>query len=175
MKGFDVLVRAVARLPQARAIIVGDGPERGALEHLARELGVGSRMEITGWTDDPRAYLARFDVFAMPSRFEGLPLALLEAMHASCPVVATPVGSIPDAVEDGHTGLLVPPDDDAALAAALLRLQGDSVLRVRLARSAAELARARFTTSTMARAYEALYAGVVGRRPFQRGIPGVTS
>lgn len=160
-KGFDVLVRAAAMVPGTRIVLVGDGPERGSLERLAADLGV--RLTVTGWTQDARSYLTTFDVVAMPSRFEGLPLVLLEAMLAQRPVVATAVGSVLDAVHDGGTGLVVPVDDVGALAAALGRLAADPALCRRLGRAGGDVARARFTAPAMAREYERVYDGLVRR------------
>jgi glycosyltransferase involved in cell wall biosynthesis len=157
-KGMDVLVRALALLPVGtRAVVVGDGPERASLERLAAELGVTDRLELPGWEDDARARLATFDVLALPSRFEAFPLAILEAMLAGVPVVATDVGSVVEAVADGETGLLVPPDDPEALAATLERLLADGELRARFGRSARVRAELQFTASVQARSFEALY------------------
>jgi glycosyltransferase involved in cell wall biosynthesis len=163
-KGFDVLVRAVGQLPDVRLVLVGDGPERGALERLADMLGMRSRLTVTGWTDEPRAYLPSFDAVAVPSRFEGLPLALLEAMLAGRAVVATGVGSMPDAVLDGTTGLVVPVNDAPALAAALRRLLADAGLRARLGTAARDLVCRRFTSAAMAAAYENVYAEILRHR-----------
>ena len=156
-KGLDVLVRAVAELPDVQLVLVGDGPERTALEQLGRDLGLGTRLHITGWVEDPRSWLAGLDVMALPSRFEGLPLVLLEAMHAGLPVVATGVGSIPDALIDRETGLLVPPDDAAALREALRALLADTAQRCSMGAAARERARHRFTTRVMAASYEKVY------------------
>jgi glycosyltransferase involved in cell wall biosynthesis len=110
-KGYDALVRALPALPDATLVLVGDGPERPALEALAAELGVADRLHVTGWTDDARRHLPAFDVFALPSRWEGMPLVILEAMHAGLPVVASDVGSVAESVRDGETGYVAPPGD----------------------------------------------------------------
>ncbi len=123
-KAFDVLIRAVARLPGAHLVLLGDGQERTALERQAADLGIGDRLTVTGWTETAAASLSSFDVVAIPSRYEGLPLVLLEAMMCGCAIVATGVGSIPDALQHGKTGLLIPVDNAEALAAALRRLRG---------------------------------------------------
>lgn len=157
-KGLDVLLRALVALPQVRLLLAGDGPRREALEDLAAELGVRDRVTFTGWLDDVGELLRAVDVFVLPSRHEGLPLALLEAMMSGCPVVATTVGSVRDVVVDAGTGLLVEPDDPAALAHAVDRLLEDRALARRLAGSAAAEARARLTTRHMAEQYERLYA-----------------
>lgn len=156
-KGFDVLVRALAQVPDAHLVLVGDGPERAALVELAAALGVADRLTVTGWTESVSAWLPAFDVLAMPSRFEGLPLVLLEAMLSERAVVGTVVGSMGDALLDEVTGLVVPVDDEVALAGALARLRDDPGLRDRLGRSAGELARKWFTLEAMARAYDEVY------------------
>ena len=156
-KGFDTLIRALAEVPGARLVLVGEGSERPRLERLARDLDVAERVTFTGWSEDPRAYLPSFDVFALPSRFEGFPLALLEALLARSAVIATEVGSVGEAVRDGVTGLLVQPDDPQALAAAIRRLLGDTDLRGRLGERGRRLVLERFTADHMARSFEALY------------------
>ena len=156
-KGFDVLMRALVELPDATLCIVGDGTERGALERLARDLGVADRVLWQGWTEEPRRWLATVDVFALPSRFEGFPLVLLEALLTRAAVVATDVGSVAEAVADRETGLLVPPDDPPALAAALRHALDDADLRRRLGERGRRLVLGRFTADHTTRAFEALY------------------
>jgi glycosyltransferase involved in cell wall biosynthesis len=170
-KGFDVLIRALAELPTARAVIVGEGPERGALEALAREVGVAERLELVGWRDDARAWLGSFDVFVLPSRLEGFPLAVVEAMLAGTPVVATDVASVSEAVLHGRTGLLVRPDDPAALAAAIGELLGDHDRGRALAGAARERAHERFTSAQMVRSYMGIYAGRPLRSPAGSAVP----
>jgi glycosyltransferase involved in cell wall biosynthesis len=160
-KGFDVLLRALRDVPQASAVIVGDGEHRDELHTLADRLGIGERVRWIGWRDDRRSYLPWFDVFALPSRFEGFPLALLEALLAQKAVVASEVGSVAEAVLPEQTGLLVPPDDPAALAAAIRKLLGDEALRGRLGAAGRELVRSNFTASHMARSFESLYAEIL--------------
>jgi glycosyltransferase involved in cell wall biosynthesis len=161
-KHLDALVRALAATSQMHLSLVGDGPERGALERLARDLGVSDRLEITGWIDDARDRLPGLDVLALPSRWEGMPLAILEAMHAGIPVVAADVGSVAEAVADGETGFVVAPGDQPALQERLERLGASPDLRRRLGDAARRVAAARFTTATMARGYEAVYRDVLG-------------
>lgn len=156
-KGFDLLIRALREVDNASLVLVGDGSEREPLERLARELGVAERITWIGWTDRVRSYLETFDVFALPSRFEGFPLAMLEALLARAAVVATDVGSVAEAVHDGETGLLVPAEDPAALAAATRRLLGDDDLRRRLGEEGRRLVLDRFTADHMTRAFESLY------------------
>jgi glycosyltransferase involved in cell wall biosynthesis len=126
-KGLDVALRALpavrARHPDAQLVVLGEGPQRSELERLARELGVPAHLP--GRVPDVAAWLQRSHALVHPARWEGFGLALLEAMLASLPVVATDVSSIPEIVVDSETGLLVPPDDPDALAAAITRVLDD--------------------------------------------------
>ncbi len=162
VKGYDVLLRALVRLPGTRAAVVGEGGARPQLEGLARELGVADRVDLPGWADASAAALPGFDVFCLPSRSEGFPLSIVEAMLAALPVVATRVGSVAELVADGGTGLLVERDDVDGLAAALTRLRDDAALQARLGAAGRERALAAYTVGHMARAYERLWAEVVG-------------
>jgi len=125
-KGHDVLLEALRllapRAPRLRCVLVGDGPLEPDVRRRAAALGIGDRCVFTGARDDVPDLLAALDVVALASRSEGLPFVLLEAMAVGRPVVATAVGGNAEAVEDGVTGLLVPPEDPPALAAALARL-----------------------------------------------------
>ena len=163
VKGFDLLVEALPRLaaevPSARVLLVGDGPERAALEARARALGVAARLPVTGATPEGAAPLAAADVLAAPSRNEGMGRALVEAMALGLPVVATAVGGIPAVVEDGGCGRLVPPGDADALAAALAGLGRDARLRETLGRAAVVRAEAFSSEVALARmraVYDAL-------------------
>ena len=126
-KGLDVAVRALpdirVRHPTAELVVLGEGPQRAELERLSAELQVP--VHLLGRVPDVAAWLRRADVLVHPARWEGFGLALLEAMLASKPIVATNVSSIPEIVADGQTGMLVPPDNPAALAAAVTRLLDD--------------------------------------------------
>jgi glycosyltransferase involved in cell wall biosynthesis len=160
MKGYDLLLRALARLDGLRVVIVGEGAGRPELERLARELGVAHRVELPGWADAPSRALAGFDVFCLPSRSEGFPLSIVEAMLAELPVVATRVGSVAELVADGKTGLVLERDDVDGLVAALARLRDDAALRSRFGVAGRERALASYTVGHMARAYERLWAQV---------------
>jgi glycosyltransferase involved in cell wall biosynthesis len=120
-KGLDVAIRALASLrstePRAELVVLGEGPERPELARLAGDLGVP--VHLLGRVPDVAAWLRRADVLVHPVRWEGFGLAVLEAMLAAVPVVATQVSSLPELVEDGVTGRLVPADDAPALADAL--------------------------------------------------------
>jgi glycosyltransferase involved in cell wall biosynthesis len=155
-KGIDVLVEASARLATPhRLVVYGDGPLRGELEALARRLGVPA--EFRGFVPDAAARVDDLDVFVLPSRGENLPIAILEAMAAALPVVATRVGGVPEVVADAETGLLVEPEDVDGLAGALDRLARDAALRERLGRAGAARIAARFDARTVARRMVALY------------------
>ena len=170
-KGIDVLLRALPALPDVDVEIVGDGPEREPLERLARELGVDGRVTFAGWSERARDWLGRWDAFVLPSRYEGLPLAILDALLASLPVVAADVGSVREAVVHEETGLLVAPDDVAGLAAALNRVLADRTLAERMGRRARVVALERFTAGSMARRYEALYEELLSDDRRRRRLP----
>jgi glycosyltransferase involved in cell wall biosynthesis len=148
-KGIDVAIRALPdirrRHPGAALVVLGEGPQRGELERLAREREVPAFLP--GRVPDVAAWLRRADLLVHPVRWEGFGLALLEAMLASRPVVATRVSSIPEIVVDGETGVLVPVDDAPALAAAVNRVLDDPGA---LGRRGYERARARFSVGRMA-------------------------
>jgi glycosyltransferase involved in cell wall biosynthesis len=121
-KGIDVAVRALGSLPDdAVLVVLGEGPEREALEQLARELGVDRRVFLLGRVPDVAAWLRRASVLVHPARWEGFGLGVLEAMLARLPVVAANVSSLPELVVDGTTGFLVSPDDPSALALGIAR------------------------------------------------------
>lgn len=161
MKAHDILLRAIVQVEGVRVVILGEGDQRQALEKLAIELGVSDRLTLVGWVAQPRDRLGQFDLVAMPSRSEGFPLAIVEAMLAARPVVATRVGSIPEAVTDGETGLLIEKDDVDGLSAALKRLRDDSQLRLRMGDRARKKAVACFTVDRMAQRYLELWQQVV--------------
>jgi glycosyltransferase involved in cell wall biosynthesis len=153
-KGVDVAVRALASLPGDTVLVVlGEGPERGRLESLARELGVDGRVFLPGRVPDVAAWLRRASVYVHAARWEGFGLGVLEAMLGALPVVATSAGSLPELVADGETGLLVPPDDPAALALAAAR----ALERPELGDAGAERARLEFSVARMADRTVALY------------------
>lgn len=137
LKGFDVLIRAFARLPAslgARLVVVGGGPERAALESLIAELDLGGRVRLIGMQANPWRFLARATVFALPSRTEAFPNAIGEALALGVPVVAAECSAgVREYLDGTRYGLLVPPGDPNALAAALERVLTDAHLRTDLA------------------------------------------
>lgn len=178
-KGHDVLLEAFARAhppadganapgPRpAQLWIVGDGSERTALEERAQALGIAGQVRFAGAVLDSAPYYWGADGFALLSRWEGLPLALLEAQAARLPVVAAAAGGIPEAVRDGTTGLLVPREDALAAATALLRIEDDRTLADRLGYEAARQAREEWSWERMVSAYEVLY-----ERAWRRAVGG---
>ena len=162
VKGHLTLVQALSRLPATgprwRLAIAGDLREAAPpIQEFATSAGLARQVVLLGRRLDVPDLLAAADVFAMPSLSEGLPLALLEAMFAGRAIVASNVGGIPEVIRDGVQGLLVPPGDAAALAAALARLLGDPGERTRLGSAAQALGYRQFTVATMTDAYETLY------------------
>jgi 2-deoxystreptamine N-acetyl-D-glucosaminyltransferase/2-deoxystreptamine glucosyltransferase len=151
------LVEAFSRVPGSpQLILAGEGSLRETVLERAGRCGVAARVHIAGAVADIPALMAAADVFALASDWEGSPLAVMEAMAAGLPVAATAVGGVPELVEHGVTGLLVPPGDAAKLAGALGALTRDAALRSRLA-GAARARAARFGVDAMADAYGALF------------------
>lgn len=160
-KGYDLLIEALPSLPDVTAVLVGDGPAREQLEAHATERGVSDRLIITGWQADARRYLGGFDVFALPSRYEGFPLSMVEAMLAGVPVVASDVGSVSECVLDGETGVVVSADDGNLLTEAIQTLLESAELRTRMGERGRDRAKSLFTVDVMARSYERLYTEVL--------------
>ncbi len=165
IKGHHVLVEAwpaiTAGVPGAQLVLVGSGPERGALEVLVRRRGVSGSVTFAGFRAKAASLIAAADVFVQPSLTEGMPNAVLEAMSASRPVVASSVGGIPELIADGESGILVPPADPHALAAAVARLLTDRTLAVRLATTARHRARHHFSLDRVVSETEALYRALL--------------
>ena len=146
--------------PPTRLVIVGAGPLEGQLRRQAIHCGLEQRVLFTGSRDDVPEILPAFDVFVLSSVYEGLSIALIEAMAAGLPSVATRVGGTPEALTDGLNGLLIPPRDPGAITAAIGRLLQDEPLRRRLGHEAARSAQ-RFTIGTAVRRLEELYGDVL--------------
>lgn len=167
-KGLDVLIRAVARLREeqvpVRLILVGDGPRRARLEALAAELSVAGDIEFAGarTRDDVVGLLHDCTVFVLPSRSEPFGMVVIEALACGKPVLASAVGGIPEIIEDGRTGVLVEPDDPAALARALASLLADPARAAELGRVGRADVERRFSREEMAASYERLFAAVTG-------------
>ncbi len=166
-KGLVVFLAAARSLlrhvPRARFVVVGDGPQRAALEERATREGVSHCTVFAGMRRDVAEVMRALDLFVQPSLWEGFGLTALEAMAVGTPVVATRVGGVPEAVVDGETGLLVPPGDAEALAAACARLLADRDLAARLGRSGMERVRAQFDIERLVGQIEALYRELLER------------
>ena len=169
VKGHLYLIEALAALrrrhPEAHVAIAGRGDEGRSLAALAAARGLGDRVHLLGLRDDVPGLLAAADVFAMPSLSEGLPMALLEAMFAALPIVASDVGEIRTALAGGAAGVLVPPGDVPALAGALARVLGDPGAARALGARAAERGVAEYDLARTVERYAGLYAQLLrGRR-----------
>ncbi|HET7233237.1 MAG TPA: glycosyltransferase family 4 protein [Longimicrobium sp.] len=170
-KGQDVLVRAFARIaprhPWLRLVLAGDGGGRAETRALARALGVEARVELLD--EQPRERVAELlhgcALFVLPSRAESFGIALVEAMACGRPVIGTRVGGIPEIVCDGRDGVLVPPDDPAALAAAMERLLADPAAAQAMGARAREAVRRRFRAEHAGAAYRALFASLAPAAP----------
>jgi glycosyltransferase involved in cell wall biosynthesis len=132
-KAFDVLIRALARVPNVHAVIAGVGPERPALLDLARREGVADRLHLLGWRTDTAALLARADILLCPSRYEPLGNVVIEAWSARRPVIAAAADGPRELIKAGDDGILVPPEDASALADAIVNLLDDPLCATALA------------------------------------------
>jgi len=160
-KGHRYLVDALADLPAALLVMVGDGPGADNLRAQVKALGVESRVRMPGNQDDVVPWLQAFDVFALPSYAnEGVPQAIMQAMACRIPIVTTAVGSIGEIVADDQTGLFVQPQSAESLRVALERLRAEPELRQRLARAGYEQARARFASAIMLERMERIFGAV---------------
>ena len=153
----DAFHRVLGRQPQTRLLLVGEGSERSRLEAQAGALGLNGSVRFLGARADVPRLLAACDVVTLASTCEGLPLSILEAMATGKPVVATRVGCVPQVVQDGLTGLLVPPGDAAALAQSLESLVRDEGTRRRLGMQACQLMQSGYSFDRTLEQYEAVY------------------
>ncbi len=167
-KGVDVFLRAAARVwaavPAARFVVWGEGPERGALEGLRAELGLNEVVAMPGRQEDVAGALRAMEVLVLASRFEGLPMTLLEGMASGRAVVATAVGEVPTVLDEGRTGHLVPSEDAEAMAGAVVGLLRDETGRRAMGAAARAEVEQRFSAAEMARRYGAVYAAAVRGR-----------
>ena len=171
-KGHRFLFDAMAATPalaNMHTIVIGGGDLQAALVRQVDDLGLGARVHFLGPRRDLGDLLAAMDVFVMPSLWEGLPLSLVLAMGAGLPVVATSVAGIPELVDDGRTGLLVPPGDRAALGAALAEMATDEAARERLGREARASVLPRFNVDGYVRSIVGLYDRLLAEVPAPRG------
>jgi glycosyltransferase involved in cell wall biosynthesis len=169
VKNHEMLVAAFAQLVGQQPLLtelwlVGDGELREAVQHQVRALGIESRVRFLGVRSDIPDLLRAADVFVFPSRWEGNPLSVMEAMATGLPVIATAVGGVPELVEDGASGILIPNEDRDALVAAMQRMVEQPDLRVQMGQAARCRAVERFDIRQTVRAYEALYEEILQRK-----------
>jgi glycosyltransferase involved in cell wall biosynthesis len=159
-----MLVQAFAALdnPAAHLLLVGDGLLRTQLTTYIQEHGLQHRVHLLGRRDDVRECLAASDVFVLSSSWEGSPLSVMEAMAASLPVVATAVGGVPELVESGRHGILVPPVECAALTGAMRTLLDNPGLRADMGKAGRSRANAEFSVERMVQGYANLYRAHLG-------------
>jgi len=162
-KGVDVLLAAMRLLADRASgihlIVAGDGPKRAIVERFLAARA-GAAITFLGFTDDVRAVLSAADMLVMPSRWEGFPLTVAEAMAAGLPVVATGAGGLADVVLDGQTGLLIEKEDPPSLADAMTKLAQNAELRLRLGAAGRKRVEDHFTIDRLVGAYEGLYVEV---------------
>lgn len=170
-KAQEVLIAAVGRLrpswPDLRLRLVGDGPREEDLRRAAADHGVSDIVEFLGHRDDVPRLLREADLFVLPSRIEAAPNAVLEAMAAGLPVVASDVGGVPELISSGVNGLLVPPDDVDRLAGAMFHLFDDPSQAERLGLMARRHVEAHYSFGRMVAEFEALYLSELSRRGYQ--------
>ena len=166
-KNIHCFLEALARLrpafPHLKGLIVGDGPLRRELQQKAEELGITETVTFSGESSDVFEALSILDIFILSSSYEGLPNVVMEAMVAGVPVVATRVGGTPELVENGVSGLLVPPDDPGALAKAIQSLMGNRVLAEQLAQAGKRRMTTLFSVQKMVESYDNLYQSLMER------------
>lgn len=163
-KGLHILIEAAAHVPDVQFVIAGEGVERAALQEQIARLGLSKRVHLLGYRSDIADLLARCDVFVLPSFYEGLPLAVLEAMAHCKPVIATTAGGIPEAITSGVEGLLVPPGDPCALAAAICDVLSDAELSQRMAVMGRRRIESDFSAATMIARVMNVYESVLDTR-----------
>lgn len=158
-KGFDVLIRAAAQVPDAWLWLMGEGERRAELEALAETLGIAGRTRFAGWVDEPMHYVAASDVFVMPSRHEPLGNVILESWRAGVPTVSTRSEGPSWFATDGRDALLVDIDDAAAMAAAVTRVKNDRQLAEKLVESGTLTLEERFTRDRVLDRYMEIFEG----------------
>lgn len=168
-KGIDIFLQAAKRIlvkhPSTRFVTIGDGPDRDKLQALISELGITSKALLLGRRDDMPSVYASLDIMVSSSRQEGLPIALLEGMASSRPIVATSVGEVPSLIQNNVTGILIPPNDPDVLADAIAGLIDDSSRRKFLGARARRLVEAEFSAARMAIDYLKVYEAVTQTAP----------
>jgi glycosyltransferase involved in cell wall biosynthesis len=153
----EAMTDVVPLFPDITLLIAGDGPLQDELKKMSVALGIEERVLFTGSRLDIPELLKLFDIYVLPSVSEGLPMVLLEAMAAGCPIIATEVGGVPMAIHDGQNGSLVKPKDPKALSSEIMRLLSNKDVGKRYSENAVRLAQEKFSAEAMTRSYERLY------------------
>lgn len=166
-KGHTYLIDAFAKILRkfnnSYLIIAGEGPLEGSLRAKARDLGLAERVIFTGFREDVAGIIAAMDIFLMPSISEGLPMAVLEAMAARKPIIASNVGGIPSVIHDKETGLIIEPGDPDSIVEAVTILLKDKILSTELANNAAKFVGEKFSLSNMVSKYEEVYIEAISK------------
>jgi len=168
IKDVETLIRAAALagegVPSLRVVIAGDGECRGALEKVVRDLQLADRVRFVGWQRDLLALYSTFDLFVLSSLNEGTPVALIEAMAAGVPAIATSVGGVPDVLLDGGSGVLVPPHDSSALSRAMCAAIAQPQRLREMAARARAMVGGRYTAARLVEDTACVYAEVLGQK-----------
>lgn len=160
-KGYDTLLDAVpqviAKVPNVRLVIAGEGPEEDALKTQSKKNNIQDNVDFLGFRSDPPALIQAFDLFVLPSRYESFPITILEVMAASKPIVSTRVDGIPESVLHGQTGLLVEPENPVELTEAILALLEDKELRTQMSMAARQRVEGEFSLARQVEDTQAIY------------------
>ena len=162
-KGLDRLINSMAHIDDVRLVIVGDGDLRANLQKLVLDLGMQKRVVFTGWQENPRSFIAGFDVFVLPSRNEAFPLSIVEAMLSGTPVIASDVGSVSEAVKDGITGFLIREERLETLSVRIREVLDGKHDIMAMTTEARKLAMSKYTRQEMARQYAEMWNQPRGR------------
>ena len=164
-KGFEYFIRTIPELvhniPEARFLLVGDGPLRTNLESLARNLKIDNTVIFTGFRSDIQELLAAIDILTVPSILEGFPMIILEAMAMATPIVATQIQGITEQISNGQEGILVPPENSEALTAGLIRMITDKTLATKLSHAARRRVEKYFSVEKMASDTQDVYLSLL--------------
>jgi glycosyltransferase involved in cell wall biosynthesis len=178
-KGVDIFLRAAARvlkeLPATNFVVVGEGPDREQLELLIDELQIRNNLFMLGRRDDMPGVYASLDIMVSASRREGLPMAILEGMASSRPVIATAVGAVPDVIVDGSTGVLVPSENIEALASKIVTLLNNRTQRESLGAAAKKLVEQEFSAERMTADYLHIYEQAIATKKQHASAHSISS
>jgi glycosyltransferase involved in cell wall biosynthesis len=178
-KGVDIFLRAAARalmeLPATKFVVVGEGPDREQLELLIDELQIRKSVCMLGRRDDMPSVYASLDIMVSASRREGLPMAILEGMASSRPVIATAVGAVPDVIVNGRTGVLVPSENVEALASEIVTLLNHATQRADLGAAAKRLIEEEFSAERMTTDYLRIYEQAIATKKQHASAHSISS